>query len=146
MRTGTRRLAAALLWLLCMPAAPADVAVVVHPDSPLRSLNAREVSNLYLGRVRSVGVDGARIAVTLFEQPADSALREAFFRALNGMAIRQVNAYWARLRYSGEVLPPSQLADSAAVVDAVARDRSAIGYVDARAVSPSVRTVLLLKE
>lgn len=141
-----RRLLAAVLLCLLVPAALADIAVIVHPDSPLRTIGAREVSDLYLGRNHSVSVDGQRIAVVALEQPAGSPLREAFFRALNGMRIQQVNAYWARLRFSGEVLPPTALPDSRAVVDAVARSRHAIGYVEAAAVNDSVRTVLLLKE
>lgn len=136
----------AVLWLACPPAGLADVAVVVHPDSPLRTLSAREVSDLYLGRSHSVRSGDQRIAVVIIEHPTDSPLRETFFRALNSMRVHQVNAYWARLRFSGEVLPPRQLPDSRAVIDAVGRDRSAIGYVDATAVNDSVRTVLLLKE
>lgn len=141
-----RPLAAALLWLACASAQAAGIAVVVHPESPLRTLSAREVSDLYLGRVRSVAAGDRRIPVTVIEQPADSPLRAAFFRALNGMGISQVNAYWARLRFSGEVLPPPALPDSRAVVDAVGRDPSAIGYIDATAATPAVRTILLLAE
>lgn len=140
-----RRLLAAC-WLAWLPSALADIAIVVHPESPLRTLSAREVSDLYLGRTRSVSVGEQRIGLLVFEQPANSPLREAFFRAVNGMRIQQVNAYWARLRFSGEVLPPEPLPDSRAVIEAVARHRYAIGYVDAATLDHSVRTVLLLKE
>lgn len=139
------RLALAL-WLAWLPAAQADIAVVVHPENPLRTISAREVSDLYLGRSYSVSVGEQRIGMLVYEQPPDSPLREAFYRAVNGMRIHLVNAYWARLRFSGEVLPPRPLADSRAVIEAVSRNRQAIGYVDAATVNDSVRTVLLLKE
>lgn len=140
-------LLAGLLWL-CLPlAARADVAVIVHPSNPVQTMTARQISDLYLGRIRNFGTGDYRgaIPVTVYEQPADSALREAFFRALNGMPIKQLNAYWARLRFSGEVLPPVALADSRAVLATVGSDQSAIGYVDAAALDGSVKVVLLLK-
>lgn len=135
-----------IICLLCLAVvARADIAVIVHPDNPVPSMTQQEVSNLYLGRTRSFGVDGHNPA-SIYEQPADSSLREVFYRALNGMDIKQLDAYWARLRFSGEVLPPAPLPDSRSVVDAVSRRRNAIGYVDATTVSSSVKVVLRLKE
>lgn len=135
-----------IICLLCLAVvARADIAVIVHPDNPVPSMTQREVSNLYLGRTRSFGADVHNPA-SIYEQPADSSLREVFFRTLNGMDIKQLDAYWARLRFSGEVLPPAALPDSRSVVDAVSRRRNAIGYVDAAAVSSSVKVVLRLKE
>jgi len=86
------------------------------------------------------------MSALIYEQPVASSLRESFFRSLNGMSVIQLNAYWARLRFSGEVLPPKGLADSRAVLEAVGSNRNAIGYVDAAVVSSSVKVVLLLKE
>lgn len=138
-----------IIHLLCLAAtAHADIAVIVHPDNPLPSMTPREVSNLYLGRTRSfVATDGRNpLPASIYELPADNPLREVFFHTLNGMDIKQLDAYWARLRFSGEVLPPPVLPDSRSVVDAVSRKRNAIGYVDAAAVSASVKVVLRLKE
>ena len=144
-----RRTFAFLLWLALPLGACADVVVIVHPDNPVRTMTPREVSDLYLGRSRAfvTGDQTPLLPATIYEQPADSHLRESFFRVLNGMPISQLNAYWARLRFSGEVLPPVALADSRTILEAVSRNRGAIGYVDAAAVSgPSVRVVLRLKE
>jgi ABC-type phosphate transport system substrate-binding protein len=141
-------IAVCLLSLVWQPAARADIAVIVHPDNPVLSMTPREVSNLYLGRARSFSTDGrtAPLSASVYELPSDCALRETFFRTLNGMDIKQLNAYWARLRFSGEVLPPATLPDSRAVVETVSHKRSAIGYVDAAAVNNAVKVVLRLKE
>ena len=136
-----------LLWLVFPLTAQADIAVVVHPANPVRALTPRQVSDLYLGRVRnfSLGNEPSLVAVTIYEQPTDSELRESFFRVLNGMPVKQLNAYWARLRFSGEVLPPVTLASSRDVIGRVGKDLSAIGYVDAAVLDGSVKVVLLLK-
>jgi ABC-type phosphate transport system substrate-binding protein len=126
----------------------ADIAVIVHPDSPVQRMTPRQVSDLYLGRARSFDLDDQTntMSASVYEQPSDSVVREVFFRTLNGMRISQVNAYWARLRFSGEMLPPSSLDDMRAALDVVARNKNAIAYVDAKMVNRTVKVVLLLKE
>ena len=139
------------LLLLCLEwpgTSFADVAVIVHPDSPVQNMTARQVSDLYLGRARSfdMGDQGNTVLAAIYEQPTDSVVREVFFRSLNGMRISQVNAYWARLRFSGEMLPPSSLSDMRSALDVVGRNKNAIAYVDAKMVNRTVKVVLLLKE
>lgn len=149
MRANTFQLRVLLLLCLEWPAASfADVAVIVHPDCPLQSMTSRQVSDLYLGRARSfdMGDQTNTVLASIYEQPTDSVVREVFFRSLNGMRISQVNAYWARLRFSGEMLPPSSLSDMRAAVDAVAHNKNAIAYVDSKMVNRTVKVVLLLKE
>jgi ABC-type phosphate transport system substrate-binding protein len=138
---------ARLLFLLLLSALAlptrADVVVVVHPHSPLKQLTAVEVSDLYLGRIRSIR-DGQRL--TVLDQSRDSPLRARFFGLLNGMDLHRLNAYWARLQFSGDTQPPASLPDSQTVIELVRRDPLAIGYIDAAALTGAVRPVLTLKE
>lgn len=130
-------LAFCLMCLAWPMAVFADIAVIVHPDNPRQAMTVREVSDIYLGRTRGMSA---------YDQPMDHPLREMFFQSLNGLSIRQINAYWARLRFSGEMLPPTILPDSRTVVEAVSRNRNAIGYVDGAVVTPAVKVVLRIKE
>lgn len=133
-----------LLLSSCLSqAARADIVVVVHPESPLRQLSPQEVSDLYLGRVRSI--QGSE-RLLILDQPRDSELRSRFFQQLNGMSLRSVNAYWARLQFSGVSQPPFPLPDSQAVIKTVHHNRLAIGYVEALSVTGDVRPLLTLKE
>lgn len=133
-----------LLMSSCLSqAARADIVVVVHPESPLRQLSPQEVSDLYLGRVRSI--QGSE-RLLILDQPRDSELRSRFFQQLNGMSLRSVNAYWARLQFSGVSQPPIPLPDSQAVIKTVHHNRLAIGYVEALSVTGDVRPLLTLKE
>ena len=134
----TRALFLFLAGLLLSFYVQAEIVVVVHPESSIQQLTARQISDLYLGRTRGL--------ITIFEQPNDSKERENFFRSLNGMSLQQINAYWARLRFSGEVLPPVALANSRSVLDAVSRNRNALGYIGAHDVTSAVRVVLRLSD
>lgn len=134
-----------LLCAMCLIApglARADLAVIVHRDSPVQAVSARQVSDLYLGRTRNIG---SGELLSIYEHPLDSAVRERFFHDINGMTLKQINAYWARLRFSGEVLPPISLPDDRALLSAVRRDRNAIAYVDTTVLDDSVRVVMVIK-
>lgn len=131
------------LLLMSTLSVQAGIVVITGLDSPVQTLSKQQVSDLYLGRLRSV-VPGKLTQV--FDHPRESDLRKMFFESmLNGTPIRQVNAYWARLQFSGEVHPPKALANSQAMIDAITRDPLAIGYVDTSQVAThSVRILLRL--
>lgn len=130
-----------LAVLVLLPTAKADVVVVVHPESPIRQLTKQQLSDLYLGRQRMVP-DGERM--TVIDLPRDHATRGSFFSALNGMNLSRVNAYWARLEFSGEVSPPLSVPDQQTVINLVRQNRLAIGYIDAASASTQVRALLQL--
>jgi len=138
-----RRLPLLLLIAALSRPLAADIVVVVHPDNPLLQLAPQEVSDLYLGRIRATR-SGDRLLI--LDQPRDSELRSRFFARLNGMSLRNVDAYWARLQFSGDSQPPRPLPDSYSIVNVVRLNRLAIGYVEAGAVTGDVRSLLTLKE
>lgn len=142
MKTQLRSWLLPILLTFTSQVARADVAVVVGLDSPLQQLNIRDVSDMYLGRLKTVA--GERLLI--LEHPRRSLLRERFHKRVNGMDLSRVDAYWARLQFSGENLPPPAVDGNQSVLDMVRRNRHAIGYVDASTIDKSVRTVLTIKE
>lgn len=122
------RLLPFLLMLCCLalPARAEHIVVIGHPDNPLTHLSSQELSDLYLGRP----ITGSVERPILLDQPRDSLLRARFFRQINGMDLNRVNAYWARLQFSGQMQPPASLPDSRHIIDIVRKNRHAIGYID----------------
>ncbi|MBF0228396.1 MAG: hypothetical protein HQK63_02195 [Desulfamplus sp.] len=120
-----------------------EIVVVVNLNNPVNSLTPKEVSDLFLSRRRTFP---SGEAVILIEQERNSFLREKFFYLINKMTVRRVNAYWARLQFSGEVQPPEYLPNSQAVLEVIRKNTNAIGYVDFANVDDSVRVVLHLKD
>lgn len=121
----------------------ADVVVVAHRDSPLPELSPMQISDLYLGRSRSL--PGSE-AIIVIDRPRDSPLRERFFRSVNGMTLKQIDAYWARLQFSGQVLPPQSFSETKSLLTQIRSNRMSIGYIDASEADDSVRVVLRLKD
>lgn len=102
--------------------------VVVNRDNPVDSVSRKELSAIFMRRTRS-WPDGVDILPV--DQPARSALREDFSRAIHGKSVAFVTRYWQRVIFSGRGIPPVEEATDAAVLELVGRDRGAVGYVDA---------------
>jgi hypothetical protein len=135
----SRLLASALLCFA--PAAWADYYIVVNESNATASLTQTEALHLFMGRSRAFPHGGA---AKTFELAGDD-YRAGFYRALGGMSLAHVNSYWARLMFSGRNLPPQRLADSAALIQKVQRDPTAIGWLPEAPSHKGLRTVLVLR-
>lgn len=125
--------------LLASLSAPvlAELAVIVHPSFAGSSLAKAEFANLYLGRTTKFP-DGSR--ATPLDVSASKAKSEMLSDLL-GKTEEQFVHIWARLVFSGNANSLERVADDKAMVDRVAGDPSAIGYVDASAVNNSVKVL-----
>lgn len=119
------------------------LAVVVHPSNPVKRLSRHEVLDLFMGRRRVFPGGGRAIP---FDQSGSSAAKICFYRELAGMTLPQVDAYWARLLFTGQMTPPQTLPGGQAVLERVRRTPGAIGYVDAVQIDHTVKTVLVVED
>ena len=126
------------LLLATQGAAAEELVLIVHRDSGISTLTREQASHLFLGRVKMLP-SGGRANVVEVEP-----LRASFYRRLLGREIAEINAYWARLQFSGRTQPPLRVSDSAAAVARVAEDPQAIAFVDAVPEDPRARVVLRL--
>ena len=126
-----------------MGAAHADVYVIANHAAPVEQLSQQQVADLYLGRTRTLQPGGY---VTLLDQTNEQPVRERFFKAIANMSLTQVNAYWARLTFTGRQHPPQPKTSDAKVIEAVSNDPLAIGYVGNLPPGSQVRVILHLHE
>lgn len=134
-----RRLSPLLLLLVLLArATQAEVVIVVHPDNPVQTLSQRQLVDLYMGRAQHFPDGTLALRIDL---PPESATRAAFYRGLVNKSVAEVNAYWARLLFTGRASPPQPLNDAPGVLAAVRANRNAIGYLDSAAVDGSVKVV-----
>ena len=126
------------LLLSTQGVAAEELVLIVHRDSGISTLSREQASHLFLGRVKMLP-SGGRANVVEVEP-----LRASFYRRLLGREIAEINAYWARLQFSGRTQPPLRVPDSAAAVARVAEDPQAIAFVDAVPEDARARVVLRL--
>ncbi|OAI23177.1 hypothetical protein A1355_21980 [Methylomonas koyamae] len=122
-----------------MPLAQAELAVIAHINNNIDSLTAQQVQDIFMGRVRTF--PNGKFALPMDQS---SSLRAEFYEKLTGRPVEQINAYWARIMFTGQASPPQQLPDDKAVMQTVRENEGAIGYIDKTRVDKTVRVLLLL--
>lgn len=130
-----------LLALLASSPAMADLVVVVNARSGIERLSRDEVVNIFLGRYRQLP---SGLSALPIDQPANLPLKAQFYRKLVNKDMEQINAYWARLTFSGKTSPPRQAASSAEVLEWLGHSQAAIGYIDRAMVNDRLRIVMEL--
>lgn len=100
--------------------------VVVKADSSISALTKKEVMGLFLGRAKYLPT-GDKVKALDF--PIASAVRAEFYRALTGKNIADIDAYWARLQYSGRATPPEPIESSELIMQIVSKEKRAIAYL-----------------
>lgn len=134
----------AFLSWMAVAAAPALAAdgfvIVVNAENPVAALDKREVAKLFIKRT-SAWDDG--VTAEPVDQAPDTATREAFSEVVHGRSVAAVKSYWQKQIFSGRGVPPPELANDAAVLDFVGKNRGAIGYVSEGADTSGVKVVEL---
>lgn len=102
--------------------------VVVHSNTGLSKLSKQQVKGLFLGRSLFLP-SGKRVKV--FDFPVNSEARADFYRILTGKNIADIDAYWARIRYSGRASPPQALDSADEIIQAVQNIEGAVAYLPA---------------
>jgi len=113
------------------------VLVVSNKDCKINSLNRNQVFDLYLGRIQSI--DGTRI--NLLDIKQNEQLRKDFYQYFTQMSLPQLNAYWARLQFTGKVFPPNALTDQRDVLEYIGSHSNSIGFIYAEELSSDVKVL-----
>jgi len=120
-------------------AAEDSIVVIVNQDNDTKKMSAREVRKLFLGKSRKLP-DGSRAVLV-----SNEAILSEFNRSALRKADSQVKAAWSRLLFSGRAKPPVAFSNPADVVQYVAQNANAIGYVLTSQLAEGVKAVHRLK-
>jgi len=114
--------------LKSFPFAIDGVAVIVHPDNPVRNLTTQQVKDLFAGQVTGwKSVDGSDSAVHVFTREEGSGTRSTFWEVLLG---------------KGDITPSANVVESnGSMKTAVAGDPGAIGYLSIGHLDDSIAAV-----
>lgn len=135
-----------LVLLIAVPAGPAmaaDWVLIAHPKAGIERLSQDEVINIFLGRYRRLA---SGVSAEPLDQPADSALRARFYRQLVDKNLAEINAYWARLVFSGKTRPPAIASSSEDAIQRVSLHPESLAYVEKSKVDARVVVVFEIAE
>jgi ABC-type phosphate transport system substrate-binding protein len=113
--------------------------IIVNAANPVSVVERESVRKMFLKKMRSWS-NGERVKPV--DLQATSSTRESFSRAVLSQAADAVEELWQRQIFEGRDVPPPRKASEAEVIDFVARNPGAIGYVAAdSALPPGVKPV-----
>ena len=140
-----RTLACAAIVLAALLLRPGDAAaqsapyvVVVHKANPVSTISRADAAAFFLKRVvRWPGGTDARPV----NQPSRSPIAVAFSTGVLHLTPSAVEAYWQQQIFPGRATPPPERPGDAAIVEYVAANPGAVGYVSAGAVTAAVKVL-----
>lgn len=117
-----------------------EVAAVVSTKLKVVSLTTDQLSDIYLGRSNRFPDGTIAIPCDLAE---GSPLREVFYTRVLGKSQAQIKAHWSKIIFTGRGQPPRQVTSSGEAKRLAADNPGVVCYIEADAVDPSVRAVLV---
>lgn len=136
----TLSLIASSLYLVA-PIANAGVAVITHPGVKEIGLSKTKLAKIYMGKLKNYS-NGQ--TVKMVDLPKGSKSRKKFYSNVVKKSDSEMNRYWSKLKYTGKGKPPKKLESARDVIQWVANNEGAIGYVDGKYLNKSVKVVLIL--
>lgn len=103
--------------------------IIIHPSNPTESLSRRDISRKFLREISDWKASGE--SVVPVDLVPESPIRAAFSRTIHGKEVKAILAYWRHRIFSGRATPPAELRTEEEVIEFVARNTGAIGYVSA---------------
>ena len=128
-----------LLMLGALSSANAQLVVIANKDMNTDELTRKKVIDIYMGRYSLLS--SGEVAIPL-DHRADSNARSVFYTKLVGKDVSEINAYWARLLFSGRARPPRVVKTEKEVVETVIKSSSVIGYIDSSELTDQVKVIL----
>ncbi|MBI2308471.1 MAG: hypothetical protein HYU78_14295 [Rhodocyclales bacterium] len=117
----------ALALFLPRAAGAGEIVVVANATSGVGKLSRDQVVNIFLGRFRQFP---SGLPAEPIDQPDGSPQKARFYRLLVDKEMAEINAYWARLVFSGRTPPPLKAESSGEVLRLLASRKGGIAYVD----------------
>ena len=116
-----------------------DIAVVVHPDTPVSDLSLSEVRKVLLGERQYWS---AKLPVVLLIRAPVARERDVVLKVLYQMSEAQFKQYWVAKIFRAEAASPPKIVYSNDMqYELVTAIPGAIAFVEARAVRPGVKVL-----
>ena len=132
-------LSCALLAFVLPTVALADGIVVIVNKANDNVVDKALVAKIYRGEARTWPNGGG---IAAFDLPEDNLLRDDFDGNFVGKSEKALLALWSQNVLTGKAVAPKVAASDEDVKKAVAANKNAIGYIQARSLDDSVKAAL----
>src|SRR5260221_14199060 len=118
-----------------------DIAVIVHPDTPVSDLSLSEVRKVLLGERQYWN---SKLPVVLLIRAPVARERDVVLRVIYQMSEAQFKQYWVAKIFRAEIVSPPKIVYSNDMqFDLVSGIPGAIAFMDARNIRPGLKVILV---
>jgi hypothetical protein len=115
-----------------------EIVMVAHPSSRINALDQKQIVDLYMGRTSTLD-DGTPIQA--IELSDDTQLKQHFYDVLVDKSVHEINAYWARLLFSGRAIPPLSVSTINKLITRISENKQAVGYIWKKDLTNQVKVI-----
>lgn len=125
-----------------------NLAVIINVNNKLENIDVSELKNLYLKKI--VYINNIKLI------PIDNkSIRDRFNRLVIKRDSRRINAYWAKLIFSGGYQPPVSLIDDKEIISTIddketikliSSSKNAIGYILESSLNKRVKLLKVISD
>lgn len=127
----------ATILLVASAASAADVSVIVNTANA-NALDNKTIKRIYLGKIKAFD-NGDTVKVLSLDDSAPET--EQFRQNALKKSNSQFKSYWSKIAFTGKGTPPTEVANSEEMINAVKSDASSIGFIDSSAVTDDVKVI-----
>jgi ABC-type phosphate transport system substrate-binding protein len=131
-----------LIMIAFLPFKPAAAeerfVVIINAETQADKLDRKFLADIFLGRATRWSDD---TAIRPVDSRPEAPARAGFSQEVLARSVTSIRNYWQQRIFSGQGLPPPELANDEEILTYVLNHRGAIGYVSATTNLNGVRTV-----
>ncbi|MCH9030246.1 MAG: substrate-binding domain-containing protein [Bacteroidetes bacterium] len=126
---------------------PAQIVVIVNSQNPVTSVSLNALERIYTANVvQWESSDGSVRYITLSDYKNKSDVVERFFKTVTGLSHSKIRLKWIGKMLTGEIQQvPKKCFSEKDVIEFVASNTGAIGFIDASMINKLPESVKLLK-
>ena len=131
-----------ILFLLCISqSAFADLSVIVHRDFSANTIELHNLRSIYSGDNQHIN----DLRIIPLDQQVNSDNYTQFYDAVLNRPMEQIISHWSKLIFTGKGQAPISLAGDMSIIKFVESNPNAIGYIDSKYVTDTVKVIQTIK-
>lgn len=137
-----------VMTLTAFAPAATELAIVVNKENPVEKLTAGEVKLYWLRKIKKRWPELNK-NIKPVDRKTKSAEQDVFYSKVLGMSASDVETYFNAKQYESGEKPQDKFPSDAAILDFVAEEAGAIGFVNVASLTPEakakVKVVLIVQ-
>lgn len=128
------------LFVILTAFAPAtEIAIIVNKENTIEKLTVGEAKLYWLRKIKKRWPDINK-NIKPVDRKSGNAEQEAFYAKVLGMSATDVETYFSQRQYEAAEKPQDKFSSDAAIIDFVAEEAGAIGFVNSASLTAEAKS------